>query len=306
MGDVLGNAAERTAQQQKALLDAVAQAGTAGAAAYQQAQTATNDIRQRAVGSALGAAATSPLSTQPGGTQAIVQPIQNNLDLRSADLAQGQATFGQDIARQQVSGNEYFGRLGAALPIVESRTQQAIQKILSDERQAQEQRNLQLETSRNALAASRASSSGNSLRDQLAQNAENRTQFCFDNPDDPKCLSVAERKQNAIDDANARSTSIHDALNSTLAAETPRVAKIIADAFGSTVPNPIAYLQSLIGSQLETRATADKGGIGKGHQSGLLNYEYILDKVNQILAAGNTPAASAGPATAVGSGGQGD
>lgn len=284
------SASQRTEDQKQALLQAVAQAGSAGARAYDQAQTQTTGLRDQAVGAALGAASTSPLSGISGGTERVTGPINQNFAMRQADLAQGNATFQQDIARQGASGEQFFGQMQSAIPVVENYTRQAVEKILSAERESQADRQLQREIAQNQLAQSRQSSSGNDLRDQIAQSNEQRTAFCFENPDDPKCLSASERKQVGTEASAAQAKAATDALNRIAEAEDPKVFSIVNSAFfdenGDPRQSPVGYLKTLIGSTLETAADADKGGRGKTHRRGALNYEYILDLIKQVQNAG--------------------
>lgn len=310
-------AAQRTDDQKRALLDAVAQAGTAGSNAYQNAQQQTQGLRQQAVGAALNAAGTSPLASIPGGTNAVTAPIEQNFAMRQADLAQGQATFGQDIARQQAAGEQYFGQLQGAIPIVEQRTKQAIEKILADERMQQEQNAIQLEMSRNNLAASREAraqaANGGSIRDQIAAAQEERARFCFDNPTDPKCLSSAELKAQREDEetaANAaRGAFVTNALRTVRDTEGDRVGGIIIQAFRQTDMTPLDYIEKLLqDGQLETRGQADRGGVGKTHRQGALNYEYLRDRVAAIMEGADQAAKGPAnvPTTSGAGGGYGD
>lgn len=301
------SAADRTEQQKQALLQAVAQAGAAGGNAYQAAQQQTNDLRGQAVGAALGAAQGSPLGQIGGGVQSLTAPIEQDFARRQADISQGAATFQQDIARQQAGGEEFFGRMQTAIPVVENYTRQAIERILAEERAEQEQRALQREMAqmqlqgaredradRAAERAARAQNGGLSVSERIAQERENREAFCFENPDDPKCQDSAQRKA-ANEEAYANAQQAE--LDRILASESSKVGSIIQEAM--TYKDPIAYLRKLIGSTLETAADADKGGTGKSHRQGALNYEYIRDRVNAILNA--RPATNA--PTVAGSGG---
>lgn len=278
------SATNRTADQQKALLEAVAQAGTAGAKAYQTAQDQTGQLKQQAVGAALNAAGTSPLAQVPGGSNALTAPVEGNFAMRQADLAQGQATFGQDIARQQASGNQFFGQMQAAIPIVESRTRQAVERILADQQSEREVRQNQLEMSRNSLAQSRMGAEGKpqSISESIALAREEREKLCFENPSDPRCTGTGKASSPA-DAQRIGQESGKRALQQVLASEPARVSSMIAAAFDSD--NPIAYLQSQLGTTLETASEADQGGRGATHRKGALNYEYLMSRVNQILQA---------------------
>lgn len=284
-------ASDRTEQQKQALLAAVANAGSKGAAAYEQAQTQTGGLKNQAVSAALGAASTSPVAGIPGGSAAITAPIEQNFAMRQADLAQGAAGFQQDIARQQASGEQYFGRMQTALPVVENYTRQAVEKILSAERESQADRQLQREIAQNQLAQSRQSASGNSLRDQIAQNEENRRALCFENPNDPRCQDPADRRAEAAEKKAAGEEAFQQTYQEVLTSEPGKVGQTISailfDEKGKRSADPWGNLQKLLAAgTLETAADADRGGVGKSHRQGALNYEYIRDRLVRILNAG--------------------
>ncbi len=263
-------ASARTDQQKAALLASVAQAGTAGVQQYQQAQAQTNDLRGQAINSALGAAQTSPLGAIPGGASAVTAPIEQNFAMRQADLAQGQATFTQDIERQRAGNESFFGQMQQALPVVESRTKLAIQQILAEQEEARQQRDLQKQMAQMQLqeAQTRASSAGQDQRTpEEIEYAQLRNEGL-------------RNENSSVREGNAIKQAATAKLESFRQSESPKVMSIIERAFD--YDDPIKFLDSLVGTQLEMAGTADKGGRGKGHVPGALNYEYILDRVRQI------------------------
>ncbi len=118
------SAQDRNAEQQRALLGAIAEQGSAGAAAYKQAQDQNQQLQQ----AALNQAAKAP-SAQLGGT----------LELNASMLNNAQTTFNQDIARQTAANSDYMGQVGAAIPIVESRTRASVEQTLADLQAKREQ-----------------------------------------------------------------------------------------------------------------------------------------------------------------------
>lgn len=263
-------AAARTDAQKAALLASIAQSGTAGVQQYQAAQSQTADLRGQAINSALGAAQTSPLSTIPGGANQVTAPIEQNFAMRQADLAQGQATFTQDIERQKAGNESFFGQMQQALPVVENRTKLAIQQILAEQEDARQQRDLQKQLAQMQLqeAQTRASSAG---QDQRTPEEIEYAQL----------RNEGLRNENAsVRDAGAVKQAATAKLEAFRQSESPKVMSIIERAFD--YDDPIKFLDSLVGTQLELASVADKGGRGKGHTQGALNYEYILDRVRQI------------------------
>lgn len=177
-----GNATERNDAQKKALLDAIAQQGTAGREAYQKSGQAINKDRQAAIQATMGQGAggqnllagqsQEELGFLPGGRADALSALAGSN--RSA-----QAQFQADRSTQAAGVNEYFGRLNSAIPIEQSRTQGAIEQIIKQQEDAQAEREfqkqmqqLQLQQAQTQLQQTRESGRGGgggnlSVSDQL-------------------------------------------------------------------------------------------------------------------------------------------
>lgn len=185
------NAAQRTNDQKAALLQVVANAGQAGLASYTAAQGQTDQLRQNAVNGALQAAQSSPLvQGNNGGSATVTNPLQAQGDLAQQNLANGSEAFGQAAQLNAQANANYMNQLGAAIPIVQARTQAAIQKILAQQQMADQDRQLQRDQLQAQIAASKQ---GNGYAAQAAADAHQKAlndQFCFENPTDPRCAST--------------------------------------------------------------------------------------------------------------------
>ncbi len=121
--EAFASASDRSAQQQRALLAAIAESGTAGANAYKEAQTQNQQLQQGALAQASG----SP-------------DVSASLALNAASLASGKASFEADIARQGAANSSYMGQLDAAVPIVQERTRLGVEEIMAKAQAEREQR----------------------------------------------------------------------------------------------------------------------------------------------------------------------
>lgn len=151
------DAASRTDAQRRALLDAVASGGQAGAQAYQQAQAQAQQARMDALAGASQAAQNSPLSLVQGGLAALERPVQQDAALRQADLSQAQQTLQNDLARQQASGEQFFSRMQQAIPITEARTRMGVEQIIREQQEAEAQRALEMQLAQLDLQSRRES-----------------------------------------------------------------------------------------------------------------------------------------------------
>lgn len=136
------NAVETTEAQKKALLQAVAEAGSAGRAAYQRSQAEMQSGQQAAVSAALTRA--SNINATPGYTAEAQETAAAPYQRAQTDLSLGQTAFEQDIARQSLSGQNHLSSIQAAIPIHEAQSRTAMQRILSQSREnsAERQANL--------------------------------------------------------------------------------------------------------------------------------------------------------------------
>ena len=124
---------QNTDDQKRALLQAIAEQGSAGRQAYANAQTQVQTGRQSAVSGALARAGAvdAPEAYRQRAQAEAVSPY----DAASSSLASGQATFEQDIARQNVSNESYFDKVKAAVPILnaENESRRQSQMFLGDQ-----------------------------------------------------------------------------------------------------------------------------------------------------------------------------
>ncbi len=150
-----GTAQATTDAQRQALLAAVAQSGAAGAAQYQTAQDTQHNAQSEAVRTAMEIAQGSPLAHMTGGYDVVTDPVNNDFIRQGADLDAGRQAFSQDIARQQAAGQQYFGQLSQAIPLVESRTRAQVEQIMAEERQAAQARAMQMAMSQLDLQSQR-------------------------------------------------------------------------------------------------------------------------------------------------------
>lgn len=128
------NAEARTDDQRRALLASIAQSGSAGKQEFDQAQAKLASGRAAAVNEAAtrAGAINAPIGAIAEARTTAATPY----DQRSADVAQNQAAFGADMQRQSASASDHFSRLGAAIPITESRTRAAVEQIIREQQEA--------------------------------------------------------------------------------------------------------------------------------------------------------------------------
>lgn len=183
------NAQQRTDEQKRALLSAIAQHGSAGKQQYDQAQQELNQGRTAAVNEA--ATRAGAIGAPAEYLAQARQQAASGYDMRSTDLAQNQAAFGADMERQGATNEQFFGQLGAAIPITESRTRAAVEQIIREQEEARQAREMEaqmrreeqefrrqmqamdLEGGRIGLATARANASGGgrggpSISEQIA------------------------------------------------------------------------------------------------------------------------------------------
>lgn len=192
MADNPTEAAYSTAQaqtdaQKRALLQAIADSGTAGQKAYENAQTQIEQSRKQALNQLAPVAGFAQGSDQFTTEQ---QGIANAPYLqRQADLAQGAAVFGADIQRQSAANEDYFSKVSAAIPIEQTVTQRAVEQMLKQQEQQRLDRENQLRLGElqvqaaQAAASNRGGNSGPSIGEALAMAAaaEGKKQDVFNN-----------------------------------------------------------------------------------------------------------------------------
>lgn len=123
MADVYDEASGKIDENKRAMLAAMAQSGTAGAAAYQQAQAEIAAQQQAAVQAALGGAAQYLASPQQRSQMeaTIGAPYQRY----QADLSAAQAYGAQSRANQEAANSAYFEQAKAAIPALRTYSQAA-------------------------------------------------------------------------------------------------------------------------------------------------------------------------------------
>lgn len=280
------SAAQRTDAQKRALLDAVATGGQAGAQAYQEAQAANQAARQQALAAATGNMQGSPLGLIPGGSQSQTAPVQQEFARRDADIAQAQGTLAADTQRQALAGEDFFGRMQSAIPITESRTRASVEQIIREQEEAARERalalqmqQLQLEGQREAIAAQREARAFDAQMRQQELKAQNNPKLAALDPIDQAQLRAMNReeRQAAEDSAFARALAAGGGLDAQGNA-TPRGAAIEAlvnggDAdFASMTPadrSAVARAVQQYYSALGQSVTVDTAAFSRNRISGL-------------------------------------
>jgi hypothetical protein len=276
-------AAARTEAQKAAVLASIAQSGTAGVQQYQQAQAQTNDLRGQAINSALGAAQTSPLSTIPGGVNQVTAPIEQNFAMRQADLAQGQATFGQDIERQKAGNEGFFGQMQQALPVVENHTKVAIQQILAQQEEAKQQRDLQRQ-----------------LGEMQLQEAQMRASQAAAGPQDTRTPEEVEyaqlRNQGLRQDITAQDNETTQAADDARKAQVDQKAAALLKGKYADAKESQSY-QAFIGLANGTLTLPQAQKLYRTPGGKPLNWDYIMNLVNEFQ---GTPASGGSRLLSVG------
>lgn len=145
------SAQSRNSDQQRALLGAIAESGTAGAQAYKQAQDQNQQLQQAALGAAAGTGAAAPV---------VQGKLAGSLALNANALSGAKASFEADIARQQASNSAYMDQVGAAVPIVESRTRMGVEQLLAEAQARRERDAMEMEQARMSLQGQRENLAG--------------------------------------------------------------------------------------------------------------------------------------------------
>lgn len=238
-GPAFANAGAQNTDQKAALLAAIAQNGSNGQAALQA---------QAAQAQAMKAAAIQQINDATKGNSATVSTPsfagqQAGLgagvgDARAADIAQAQQAYGQNMDAMKASNASYFDKVGAAIPIVQARTQAAVQQIIGQQKAqaaaqaaALQQQQLQLQAQRESIAAqaqqrqfdlTNQGSQSNIAKSELGikQAQATRDQFCFDNPGSPQCTGASgAAAQKALDVQNRQQAVLQQAYNSSHASD---------------------------------------------------------------------------------------
>ena len=124
MADPFDSAASKIDEQKRAVLAAMAQAGSAGKAAYEQARTRIAAQRQAALAAALGGADERGLN--PELQAQLSAKITAGLDRQAADLSASEASYaGQQSTIGQAS-DSYLSEAAAAIPSLRARSERQV------------------------------------------------------------------------------------------------------------------------------------------------------------------------------------
>jgi hypothetical protein len=175
MADIFTNADERQKAQQVALMKAIAEAGQAGQAAFQQQQQALQAQRADAIARALQAA--SAINAPQGLNAQLAQTVARPSDIQAADLSAAQRLFQQAQEARTAANQNYMTQLRAAIPLVQARTQATVERLKQEAAQREQDRAMERELRQMQAELERAKIEVE--RQRLAQG---------------KPLSVAERK----------------------------------------------------------------------------------------------------------------
>jgi len=132
-------------EQKKALLQAIAEQGSAGRQAFQNAQTANEQQKATAMQQALARATAinAPDAFNQGAAQDLARPF----DATASNLSNQQATFDADLARSAATNSSYFDKVKASVPIVRAQSDAEIARILAEAKQNTSDRQEQLNES---------------------------------------------------------------------------------------------------------------------------------------------------------------
>lgn len=168
-------AQQRTEEQKKALLQAIAEGGSAGSQLMQQQLQAQEANRQQAI-----ASQAQPGFNTAGGAgfaQQISGIINQPFDLAAQMASTAQEVFNQDIARQQAAAGQFLTQVQQALPLEESRARSVVEQLVRQQQQEDAARaqqlalgQLELQAQREQIAAAREARAGGG-RDPLEQRA---------------------------------------------------------------------------------------------------------------------------------------
>jgi glutaredoxin-related protein len=122
MADSYGAISPEVDSRKKAILQAVAEGGTKGLQAFEQAEKQIAASKDSAVGR------TQALAGLIGGPESkgFDAPIIQQFDTRQADLAQRRAGFSEDMARLGSAGNRALSSMAAIAPLMKARDQRSL------------------------------------------------------------------------------------------------------------------------------------------------------------------------------------
>jgi hypothetical protein len=140
MADSFDAAGTKIDEQKRALLAAMAQAGSAGKAAYEQAQARIAAQRQASLAAALDGANERGLS--PELQEQLSSRITAPLDRQAADLSASQASYAGHQATIQAASESYLGEAQAAIPSLRARSERQVAALRAQAEQDEADRQL--------------------------------------------------------------------------------------------------------------------------------------------------------------------
>jgi len=140
MADSFDAAGTKIDEQKRALLAAMAQAGSAGKAAYEQAQARIAAQRQASLAAALDGANERGLS--PELQEQLSSRIAAPLDRQAADLSASQASYAGHQATIQAASESYLGEAQAAIPSLRARSERQVAALRAQAEQEEADRQL--------------------------------------------------------------------------------------------------------------------------------------------------------------------
>src|SRR5260221_7386548 len=114
--DPFQSAISQNDQSKQGLLEAVANAGTAGKQAFERAQTETAANQKNALAGALQSAQTAGYAPESGLATGEQNKIGETYGRFGTNLAAARANFEGGLANTQASNASYLSKLGASLP----------------------------------------------------------------------------------------------------------------------------------------------------------------------------------------------
>lgn len=261
-------APDQVAQQKASLLQAIAQAGTAGREAYAAQQAALQTDRLRVLQSALG-----PAGSQLDG---ILAARAGNADQFQGDFA----AYGQAMGDANAN---YMDRAAAAIPAMRERTQQGVNAIKGQQDMQDRQNALELQLGQLRLQAAQADAARAQSGGAGPGEVTDRERFEYQKSRDAKsdeAQSVAERKYEAQ-----------------LAQEAETAHRQDVDARAKQHASPGTYLEFQKAAQLDNAAAAEAyiAKLDAGYlQRSKISREALLRWVRDFYGAGAPTAGGGG------------
>lgn len=156
-----------TEQQKRAVLEAMARAGTAGKQAFDAAQAELSSVRQNALGRMLS----TPGPDAPNASA----PMDATHDRFASALANQRASFDSDLARRQASNESYLSQVDAAAPVIKGRIDERYQQARADLENEVGRRRSDLESAL-AMSKQRYEAEQAAAQQKAAQDAADRNE----------------------------------------------------------------------------------------------------------------------------------